>query len=507
MPRTAAHPAEPQPLPRPEYDIDPRRLVVLRDGPPRPRGRYVLYFCQVVKRAEWHPGLDYAIARAEELGLPVVVYEGLRNDYPHACWRHHRFILDGVAELAGRLEARGIAHHFYLQQKDADRVPALLVLAGEAALVVTDDYPVFVVPEHNARAAARLDCPLYAVDSAGLAPMRAFPQRATAAFSLRPRVARLLPALLALRDPHRTPTRDSLSLRLPAVPGLVRGTELPSDPDALDGLCAQCGVDLRVAPAPGTIGGRRAGLARLRSFVTRHLPRYAGGRNRADEDVTSNLSPYLHYGMLAVREIVDAATSARPAGLSDPDVAAFVEELVVRRELAHNFCLHTPNPQTLAALPEWAQDNLRRHAGDRRPVVYDLKTLDAAATYDPLWNAIHTELRETGEPHGYLRMLWGKKIIEWAPTYEDALRFMIHLNDKYAYDGRDANSYTNFLWCFGLHDRPFPRRPIFGVMRPMSSASTGRKAGAQGYQDRVRIAAAKIARARSAQAAAPAPGA
>lgn len=488
------------PMPPSELDwpegcpVDPRRVVVLRGGAPRRRGQYVLYWCQVQKRAEWHPGLDYAAAQADALGVPLVVYEGLRPDYPHASWRHHRFILDGTRELAGRLAERGIAHWFYLSPAArSERIKMVQRLGAQAKLVVTDDYPAFIVPAQNAAAAQQLDCPLHAVDASGVAPLRAF-TRQTAAFTLRPRLRRLLPELLARPDPYLVPRRGSLELDLAAPPELVRGETLPDDAEELDRLIRTTGVDASVRPVAGVRGGRAAGLSRLRRFLARNLGAYAAGRNRADVDVTSNLSPYLHYGMLSPLELARSVLESNPRHQGalphppdEPDgPAAFIEELLVRRELALNFCLHTPEHRSLAALPAWARENLERHAADPRRPGYDLATLERAATHDPLWNAIQTELVELGEPHGYLRMLWGKKIIEWAPTYTDALAWMIRLNDRYAYDGRDAVSYANILWCFGLHDRPFPRRPIFGVMRPMSSASTGKKAGAAAYIERVR---------------------
>ncbi len=468
--------------------VDPARIVEHRGGPPRKGGRYVLYFCQMQRRAEWNPALTFAAARADELGVPLLVYEGLRNDYPHASWRHHRFILDGVAEMGERLAQRGVAHVFHLQRAGEARRPLVRMLGEAAALVVTDDYPAFIAPRQTARLLAQLSCPFYGVDGAGVAPMRAFPARETAAYTLRPKMTRLLPDLLLPADAPVAPRRESLSLltegQLPVA--LPSSTELPRDPEDLDRLVRGCGVDLSVRPAKGVRGGRTAGLVRLRRFLRDGLHHYTEGRNRADKDVTSNLSPYLHHGMLSPVEIAQAAIAASPAGRQDDNVAGFLEELIVRRELALNFCLYTTEHETLAGLPGWARENLQRHAADPRPTSYDGTTLEAGRTGDRLWNAVQDELRETGEPHGYLRMLWGKKLIEWAPTYEQALSGMIHLNDKYAYDGRDANSYTNFLWCFGLHDRPFPRRPIFGVMRPMTSDSMGRKAGATGYLGRLR---------------------
>lgn len=469
----------------PAFSLDPRRVTALRGGSPRPQGRYVLYFCQVQKRAEWNPALDYAIEWANHLGLPVVVYEGLRPDYPHASWRHHRFILDGVQELATRLSARGIAHWFFLPAL-GDLFPMVAELAASAALVVTDDYPTFIVPRHNAKLQQTLDCPLYAVDGCDVVPLRVFARSFPSAAALRPHLHKLLPDLLIREDPSPVPLRDSLSMPLPSLPGLRRGTELPSDASELDQLVAATGVDRSVRPALGVRGGRSAGLSRLTKFLRDGLPRYGDGRNLADVDVTSGMSPYLHYGMLSADEIARAAICAHPAGRGDSSVAAFIEELLVRRHLAHNFCLFTKEHQTVAALPAWTQASMREHEQDKRVALYDLQQLLHGRTSDPLWNAIQTELRELGEPHGYMRMLWGKRVIEWSPSYEEALQRLIYLNDHYAYDGRDPNGYTNMLWCFGLHDRPFARRPVFGLMRPMSSDGAGKRAQGPLYIDRVR---------------------
>lgn len=474
-------------------------MVTLRAGAPRAAARYVLYFCQVQRRAEWNPALDYAVEWANHLGLPVVCYEGVRPDYPHASARHHRFLVDGVQELATRLLKRGIAHWFYLP-KLGERFPMVEALAQDAALVVTDDYPSFVVPRHNATLTARLDCPLFAVDGCDVVPLRAFDHAFPSAASLRPHLHRLLPDLLQRTDPCPRPRIDSLQLSLPALPGLQRGVEISGEEEDLDRLVKLTGVELSVAAVRRVRGGRAAGRTRLLRFLQDGLARYADGRNLADEDVTSGLSPYLHYGMLSSQEVAQSVMAARPGGLADPSVAAFLEELLVRRHLAYNFCLFTPEHSSLRALPAWAQSSLREHASDRRRVVYDRATLLGSRTADPLWNAIQTELRELGEPHGYLRMLWGKRVLEWSASYEDALAQLIYLNDRFAYDGRDPNGYTGILWCLGLHDRPFPRRPLFGLLRPMSSDGAGRRAKGPLYIERVRrTLAGQSAKGRSTQ--------
>ncbi|HMY59140.1 MAG TPA: deoxyribodipyrimidine photo-lyase [Pseudomonadota bacterium] len=465
--------------------IDPNRIVCLRQGSPRTSGRYVLYFCQIARRAEQNPALDYAIAWANHLRLPVVVYEGLRPDYPHASARHHRFILDGVRDFALRLATRGIAHVFYLPKR-GERFAMLAALADQAALVVTDDHPTFVVPRHNRKLAQTLDCPLYAIDGCDVVPLRTFSRAFPTAAALRPHLHRLWPKLLAETLDEPQPIHDSLSLFLPALPGLVRGVDVSDVPADLDRQIVETGVDSSVAAVAFVRGGRTAGLLRLQRFLQHGLPHYAEGRNLAGQDVTSGMSPYLHYGMLSAGEVARAVIAAHPQGLAHPPVAAYIEELLVRRHLAHNFCLHAADPTQLAALPVWAQTSLREHGDDVRKVRYDRETLLRARTHDPLWNAIQTELRELGEPHGYLRMLWGKRVIEWAPSYKEALSFLIECNDRFAYDGRDPNGYTGILWCFGLHDRPFARRPVFGLLRPMSSDGAGKRAQGPVYIERVR---------------------
>ncbi len=470
---------------QPSFSVDPRRVVCLRDGHPRSGGRYVLYFCQIQRRAEWNPALEYAIEWANHLRLPVVVYEGLRPDYPYASARHHRFILDGVRDLGLRLAARGIAHWFYLPRL-GERFAMVEALSSQAALVVTDDHPVFVVPVHNAALRKKLDCPLYAVDGCDVVPLRSFDRTFPSAAGLRPHLHRLWPDLLETPESRLRPIHDANSLPLPTLPGLMRGTEISDEPADLDRLVAEVGVDRSVSPVRGVRGGRRGGLLRLQRFVEHGLLHYADGRNLAGQDVTSGLSPYLHYGMLSADEIARTVIAANPRGQADPSIAAFLEELLVRRHLAHHFCLHSPDPTQLSSLPVWAQTSLREHAGDTRKVCYDRETLLRGRTSDPLWNAIQTELRELGEPHGYLRMLWGKRVIEWAPSYQEALSFLIECNDRFAYDGRDPNGYTNILWCFGLHDRPFARRPVFGLLRPMSSDGAGKRAQGSVYIERVK---------------------
>ena len=242
-------------------------------------------------------------------------------------------------------------------------------------------------------------------------------------------------------------------------------------------------VDQDVPPAPGFIGGLSESRERLARFIESGLPRYAAESNDIGAQVTSNLSPYLHFGQIASLRV---ALAIRESDAPDESVDAFLEQLIVRRELAINFCLHNPNYASIKAAPDWAARTLAAHLLDPRPELYTLEELESATTHDDLWNAAQTELVKFGKIHGYMRMVWAKKILEWSPTPEEALARAIYLNDKYALDGRDPNGYTNIAWCIlGKHDRPFADRPISGKVRYMSTASTKRKTRWREYVGRV----------------------
>ena len=270
--------------------------------------------------------------------------------------------------------------------------------------------------------------------------------------------------------------RDSLSLVLD-VPGTdISAMTQQSEISASD-------IDHGVAPSPVYHGGYREARERLDRFVAGPLHAYATARKRPGEETTSRLSPYLHFGQISAQEVALTIRDATRAPQEDRD--AFLEELLVRRELAYNFCRFNANHRTLAALPAWAQATLAAHAEDPRPELYTSEEFAAAHTQDTLWNAIQAELLTTGLMFGYYRMYWGKKIIEWSRTPAEAQSIMIGLHEKYALDGRNANTYSNILWCFGKHDRPWAERPVFGKVRYMSRAGMEAKTDVAAYVDRV----------------------
>lgn len=446
------------------------RIRALNDAPVRPGARYVLYWAQMNRRVDANHGLALAIEKANALRLPVLYYEGLTCTYAEASDRMHTFVLEGVPETARRLAARGIGYCFYLRKKRSDANDVLYRLAANAALVVTDDYPTFIAARHNASVPARIDVPYLAVDSSCVVPMNLFTKREYAAYTIRPKIKKLLPQ-------HLTPC----PVPVPAVRWSLPAPEWHTEvtPAAIPALVAQCEINHAIAPSLSYAGGRLAAEAALRHFLDANLRRYARERNEPAAHATSNLSPYLHFGMISSLEVALAAK--RHAEEHKLIADEFLEELIVRRELAFNYARHVARPDTLANLPEWARATLLKHARDHREPVYDRAAFERALTHDALWNACQKEMLLRGKIHGYYRMYWGKKIIEWSRTCQDALETMVLLHDRYALDGRDPNTYTNILWCFGLHDRPWQERPVFGMIRYMGYEGMKRKTGVDAY--------------------------
>jgi deoxyribodipyrimidine photo-lyase len=440
------------------------RVRYLNQAPVRSPAKYVLYWSQMNRRVDSNHALAWAVQLANDLDLPVLFYEGLTCTYPFANDRHHTFILQGVPETARRLEPLGIGYLFYLRRKQSDPNDVLYRLAKDAAVVVTDDYPVFVAAAHNRSVAGKLDAAFHAVDSSCIVPMNRLEKREYAAYTIRPKIRRLL--FEYLRPLEMAGPRRRFTQEIPC-PGLHTTV---TEPDVTR-LAAECDIDHGVPPSLSYTGGRAAAEKQLRHFIGHKLKRYAEDRNEPAAHATSNLSPYLHYGQMSSLEIALAAKGAEE----------FLEELIVRRELAFNYCRYAARPGTLESLPPWAATTLQKHSRDARNPCYTPEQFCDAATHDALWNATQKEMRLRGKIHGYYRMYWGKKIIEWSRTHQEALDTMVRIHDIWAVDGRDPNTYTNILWCFGLHDRPWQERPVFGKVRYMSLEGMRRKTDVDAY--------------------------
>lgn len=407
---------------------------------------------------------------ANELNLPVLFYEGLTCSYPHANDRFHTFLLEGVPGTELRLRALGIGYVFHLRRRGSDPNDALYRLAADAAALVTDDYPVFIARDHNRRVPDKLAIPYYVVDSSCIVPMAHFTKQEYAAYTIRPKIKKALESCLQPVAPLHV--KRKFSGALPALHTDVTASNIPE-------LVRSCEIDHSVAPSTEIRGGRDEAECRLRHFLDHNLRRYAKLSREPAARATSGLSPYLHFGHISSLEV---ALAAREYAAEHKLIAdEFLEELIVRRELAFNFARFSPSLDSLNALPDWARATLAKHDRDRRDASYTREQFERASTHDVLWNATQTELLTRGVIHGYYRMYWGKKIMEWSATHEDALATMIYLHDRYALDGRDPNTYTNILWCFGLHDRPWSERPIFGMTRYMTLDGMKRKTDVDAY--------------------------
>lgn len=451
---------------------DPR-VRVRRDGAPDPDGSCVVYWMQRAQRGFDNPALDTAIDAANELGKPAVVFFGLHPGYPNANLRHYTFLAQGIEETARRIEARG-AGFVFRPHPDHD----LISFCEEVrpALVIGDENPLRQAEGWRSSAARKLKVPFWTVDADVIVPSRLFEKEEYAARTIRPKIQRRLDEFLV--QPRNPVARVGWKRR-----GIARVH--PSG--ALD-VVAGFGLARSASPAGAFMGGSEAGLALLRRFVAERLVAYDTARNLPHMAGTSELSAYLHFGHLGPHTVALAVKSAEA-----PEQArnAFLEELIVRRELAVNYVARNDRYDSIDGCHAWARKSLEEHASDKRPRIYGESQFENAETHDQLWNAAQKEMVATGRMHGYLRMYWAKKILEWTPSAREAFEIAVRLNDRYELDGRDPNGYTGIAWAIGAkHDRPWaPARPVFGLVRYMAESGCRRKFDVDGYIKRVSLLA------------------
>ena len=446
------------------------RIHAAREPSPRTDGELVLYWMQTTQRVQYNFALEFAIEQANRLRLPVLVYHGLRHDYPWASDRIHTFILETVMDLYRDFEARGIQYVFYLERTgdDADsrrgagRPSPLVELARRAALVTTDFFPTFIVPRQIKALRAKVDTPILAVDSATVVPMKHFDREHGTAVGFRPRLMAALPHYL--RPLEATEPKVRRRIQVPFEP-------ISPTPDGIPALVASCDIDHNVPPARTLRGGPAAARRRLDYFIESGLPRYEEDRGDPNEDATSMLSPYLHFGNISPHEVVLRAREAGPPA----QFAKFQDELLTWREISHNFVYHNTRHRTVDSIPGWAREELRKGEADPRPVLYSEEEMELGQTGDELWNAAQRAYLVDGWMHNSLRMLWGKAVLQWTPNAQEALRILENFNNKFSLDGRDPNSYGGIHWIFGKFDRPFYRRPIYGTVRFQSLKAAAKK--------------------------------
>jgi deoxyribodipyrimidine photo-lyase len=441
---------------------DPR-VTVRTKGEPDPDGRCVIYWMQRAQRAVDNPALDIAVRLGNELRLPVVTFFGLNPFIERANGRHYRFLVEGLSDIAAGLRRRRVG---FVLRRYPDHRLLPLVDQVRPAIVVGDENPLRQTERWREQVGDDLRVPLWTVDADVVVPVKLQHKEHYAARTIRPRLLEHLDAFLT------TSKNPVATIQWRAPRGL---TSLEPSLRLLDRLP----IDRSVSAITTMRGGTSEARRHLRAFVRTHLDRYARDRNHPELPGTSQLSPYLHFGHIGPREV---GVAVRDSGGEPGAVHAFLEQLIVRRELAVNFVTFNDKYDALAGCERWARQTLAAHRRDRRPYLYTEARLEAGDTHDPLWNAAQRQMVTAGWMHGYVRMYWAKKILEWTSSADEAFDIAVRLNDRYLLDGRDPNGYANIAWAIGgKHDRPWPPRPVFGTVRSMSYASTVRKFDAERY--------------------------
>ncbi|MBN1854630.1 MAG: deoxyribodipyrimidine photolyase [Pirellulales bacterium] len=445
------------------------------------------------RRTTWNAALERSVELAKELRKSLLIVETLSSGSRWSSDRHHRFILQGMAENRASCEKHGIRYYPFVEHKQGTTADLVVALASHSCAVITDDFPMDSSTAEVSHVARQIGVRTECVDSNGLLPIRATDRVFPTAYAFRRFLQRSLPDHLP-DPPAANPLARTNLPRLGGIPHEIRHRWPPASSKLLSAdmaALARLPIDHAVHPVPFQ-GGASAARKTWKTFLKRKLANYPGDRNHPDADGTSGLSAYLHFGHISVhevfRELAEAdgwsparvrgqATGKREGwwGMSEAS-EAFLDELVTWREVGFNMCSHAKNYFLYDSLPDWAKSTLAKHAADRREYVYTLEEFEQARTHDRLWNAAQNQLVCEGRMHNYMRMLWGKKILEWSAHPQEALDVMIELNNKYALDGQDPNSYSGIFWVLGRYDRPWgPERPIFGKVRYMSSENTARK--------------------------------
>ena len=491
-------------------NFNSHRVFVRREGLPRIDGEFVLYWMQIHRRLYSNFALEYAVGRANQLGKPLLLVEALRQGYPWASDRIHTFIAQGMREHLTDARRNGFNYYPFFEDPAHSGTGMLEGLAARACLIVSDEFPAYIIPRHN-RALTQIlmanretDVPFVTIDANGIIPLQATDKAPYSAYVFRNNLQKLFPEAYA-HAPTAEPlqilkNRDTITHPPEFLKRYPPADAILTDDASIQKFIAGLPIDHSVTALPDRPGTRAAALKRLADFSENKLRDYSELRNDPDRAATSGLSPYLHFGKLSSFEVVQAAFARQPAnwdlkqltynrgskgyfsvggGLASID--DFLDEALTWRETGYHFCHHTPDYDRFKTLPDWALQTLRAHANDPREHTYSLAEFEAAATHDPIWNAAQRQLTQTGVIHNYLRMLWGKKILEWTPEPEQALKIMIELNNKYAIDGRNPSSYAGIFWILGRFDRPWQERPVFGTIRYMSSAMARKKIAMQDY--------------------------
>ncbi len=430
------------------------------------KGSYVLYWMQASQRAMYNHALEFSILKANELRKPLVVFFGITDHFPEANLRHYAFMLEGLKEVRKGLRDRGIQMVIRHQSPEL----GALQMAKKASLVVVDRGYLRIQRQWRDYVAKRIEAPLIQVESDVIVPVEeASSKEEYTAATLRPKIYKKLPFFLIPLD-EQEPKLSSLSMEFSSF-------EIEDVEEALSKLQ----IDRSVKKVTSFRGGIKEALKYFEIFLNEKLDDYGELRNDPTRDGLSHMSPYLHFGQISPLYI-----ALKVKQTDSPGKEAFLEELIVRRELSMNFVFYNEQYDLFEGLPMWAKRTLKVHQKDKRPYLYTLEKLERGETHDPYWNAAQREMVLTGKMHGYMRMYWGKKILEWVKKPEEAYRIALYLNNKYELDGRDPNGFAGVAWCFGKHDRPWAERAIFGTVRYMNDRGLKRKFDADDYVEKIK---------------------
>jgi len=425
------------------------------------KGDYVIYWMQASQRTEYNHALEYSILMANSLSLPLTVYFGLTADFPEANARHYYFMLQGLQEVQASLKSRYIS----MVIKRESPVEGIINIAKKASAVIVDRGYLRIQRKWREIVAERIDCPLIQVETDVMVPVEETSiKEEFSAATIRPKITAKLSRYLqpleeqAVKIKLSTQIFDSIDIA------------------EIDKTLSSLNIDNSVPKVEAFRGGASEAKNRLNEFLDNKLELFPEKRSDPNWDATSNLSPYLHFGQISPLYV-----ALKVLDRQSPYSEAFLEELVIRRELAINYTYYNPHFDSFEGIPEWCKKTLLAHLNDQREFRYTLADFENASTHDRYWNAAQNEMRTTGKMHGYMRMYWGKKIIEWTRTPQEAFDIALHLNNKYELDGRDPNGFAGVSWCFGKHDRPWSERPVFGNIRYMNEAGLKRKFNADQY--------------------------
>jgi deoxyribodipyrimidine photo-lyase len=455
--------------------IQPTRIQPLNNADTG-KGDYVLYWMQQSQREADNHALEYAVQQANKLDRRLLVAFGLMDDYPEANLRHYTFMLEGLKETQATLASRGIK----MVVRRGHPPEVALELGRRSSMIVCDRGYLRHQRAWREQAARQANCFVVQVESDVIVPVEVVSDKAEyAARTIRPKINRHLETYLVGLEPIKA-KHPSLGLK-------VKGIDL----NDTEQLLRKLNLDRSVPPVSEFFkGGTSQAVKRFKGFIRRRLEHYDQHSNQPQTDDISHMSPYLHFGQISplflalqLRKAPDSLKAAKEA---------YLEELVVRRELAMNFAFYTSDYDAYACIPAWAGKTLADHQDDRRDYVYSRGQLENAETHDPYWNACMAEMKHTGFMHNYMRMYWGKKILEWSATPQKAFRTTLAINNKYFLDGRDANSYTGVAWIYGVHDRAWSERSIFGKTRYMAASGLERKCDIAAYVKKVEDLVKKV---------------